>query len=243
MLFTNRPDFPKTDGRFSGTHNWDLVIVDEAHRMSVRDESHTWSRSLVRRSGWSSWPVETLRRALAPFPPQQNAAFVCAMEHVLGVYTRPHDPLYPVICMDESIKQCVQELRSPLPMSAGHSACYDAEYERNGVGHLLTHYAPFDDWRRTDVAAAHTGTTWAEGVRRLVEEDYPEAQRITLVMANLSTHTGASLHKTVTPAHARALLDKLEFSYTPKHRSWLNMARARRSQPVQAPAEPAQPPA
>ena len=141
------------------------------------------------------------------------------------MYTRPHDPLYPVICMDESSKQCVQELRSPLPMSAGHSACYDAEYERNGVGHLLMYYAPFENWRRTDVAADHTGTTWADaGVRRLVEEDYPEAQRITLVMDNLSTHTGASLYKTFAPAQARALLDKLEFVYTPKHGSWLNLA-------------------
>ena len=140
------------------------------------------------------------------------------------MYTRPHDPLHPVICMDETSKQCVQEVRRPLPMSAGQTACYDAEYERNGVGHLLMYYAPFDDWRRTDVAPDHTGATWAEGVRRLVEEDFPTAQRITLVMDNLNTHTGASLYKAFAPEQARALLDKLEFVYTPKHGSWLNMA-------------------
>ena len=157
-------------------------------------------------------------------PPQQDAAFVCAMEQVLGVYTRPYDAAHPVICMDETTKQCVREVRTPLPTLPGHPARYDAEYERNGVGHLLMYYAPFDDWRRTDVATDHTASTWAEGVRRLVEEDFPQAQRITLVLDNLSTHSGASLYKSFPPAKARALLDKLELVYTPKHGSWLNMA-------------------
>ena len=122
------------------------------------------------------------------------------MEQVLGVYTRPYDSACPVICMDETTKQCTREVRTPLPTVPGHPARYDAEYERNGVGHLLIYYAPFDDWRRTDVATDHIASTWAEGVRRLVEEDFPQAQRITLV------------------------LDKLELVYTPKHGSWLNMA-------------------
>ena len=84
--------------------------------------------------------------------------------------------------------------------------------------------APFDDWRRIDVATDHTASTWAEGVRRLVEEDFPQAQRTALVMDNLSTHSGASLYKAFAPEQARALLDKLAFVYTPKHGSWLNMA-------------------
>ena len=146
------------------------------------------------------------------------------MEQVLAVYTRPHDPANPVICMDETRKQCVRETRVALPAAPGHPARYDAEYERNGVGHLLMYYAPFDDWRRADVAADHAASTWAEGVRRLVEDDFPAARRITLVMDNLNTHCGASLYKSFPPAKARALLDKLEFVYTPKHGSWLNMA-------------------
>ena len=146
------------------------------------------------------------------------------MENVLQVYTRPYDAAHPVICMDETTKQCVHETRTPQPAIPGHPARYDAEYRRNGVGHLLMYYAPFDDWRRTDVAADHAAPTWAEGVRRLVEEDFPQAQRITLVMDNLSTHTGASLYKTFEPQRARALLDKLELVYTPKHGSWLNVA-------------------
>ncbi len=104
-------------------------------------------------------------------PPQENAAFVCGMENVLQVYTQPYDAAHPVICMDESSKQCVQEVRPPQEPRPGQVARYDAEYKRNGVGHLLMYYAPFDDWRRTDVATNHAAPTWAEGMRRLVEED------------------------------------------------------------------------
>lgn len=108
-------------------------------------------------------------------------------------------------------------MRAPIPAQAGQS-------ERNGVAHLIAFYAPFENWRRVEVADNHGAAQWAEGVRRLVQEDYPQAQRITLVMDNLNTHTGASLYKAFPPALARSLLEKLEFVYTPKHGSWLNMA-------------------
>lgn len=146
------------------------------------------------------------------------------MEDVLEVYHRAPDPMHPVVCMDETSVQCVKEVRDPLPARPGQRERYDVEYERNGVAHLLLFYAPFENWRRIDVADNHTATQWAEGIRRLVQEDYPNAQRITLVMDNLNTHTGASLYKAFPPALARSLLDKLEFVYTPKHGSWLNMA-------------------
>ena len=149
---------------------------------------------------------------------------MCAMERVLDVYTRPHDPSHPVVCMDETTKQCVKETRAPRPPAPGCPARYDAEYERNGVAHLLLYYAPLENWRRVDVEEDHVATTWAEGVRRLAEEDFPEAQRITLVMDNLNTHAGASLYKAFEPERARRLLEKLHFVYTPKHGSWLNMA-------------------
>ncbi len=157
-------------------------------------------------------------------PPKQDAAFVCAMEQVLGVYTRPHDPAHPVVCMDETTKQCVRETRAPRPPAPGHPARCDAEYERNGVAHLLLYYAPLENWRRVDVKEDHVATTWAGGVRRLVEEDFPEAGRITLVMDNPDTHAGASLYKAFEPAKARRLLRKLRFVYTPKHGSWPDMA-------------------
>jgi transposase len=146
------------------------------------------------------------------------------MESVLEVYKRPHNPLYPVVCMDETSVQCLKEVRPAIAARPGATERYDVEYERNGVAHLVQFYAPFDNWRRIQVADNHAAGEWAEGVRRLVEEDYPHAERITLVMDNLNTHTGASLYKTFKPERARALLDKLEFVYTPKHGSWLNMA-------------------
>lgn len=140
------------------------------------------------------------------------------------MYQRPLDPDCPLVCMDESSVQCVKEVRAPLPVRPGQTACYDAEYERNGVAHLLQFYAPLVGWRRLQVADNHAAGEWARGVRRLVEEDFPEARRITLVMDNLNTHTGASLYKAFKPEVARALLEKLDFVYTPKHGSWLNMA-------------------
>ena len=140
------------------------------------------------------------------------------------MYKRPHDPLRPLICMDETTKQCVKETRVPRPTAPGHPARHDAEYERNGVAHLLLYHAPLENWRRVEVKPDHVAVTWAEGIRRLVEEDFPKAERITVVMDNLSTHAGASLYKAFPPARAHRLLEKLEFVYTPKHGSWLNMA-------------------
>ena len=146
------------------------------------------------------------------------------MEQVLEVYKRPHDARYPLVCIDETTKQCVKETPAPQPAGPNRPARYDAEYERNGVAPLLLYYAPLENWRRVDVKADHVAITWAEGVRRLVEEDFPGARRVTLVMDNLNTHAGASLYKAFPPQQARRLLEKLEFVYTPKHGSWLNMA-------------------
>ena len=154
----------------------------------------------------------------------QDAAFVCQMESVLSVYKRPFDPKRPLICMDETTKQCVREVREPIRASRSHPQRFDGEYERNGVGHLLLFYSPHENWRHVHVADTHDGAQWAECVRHLLEDCYPEAERITLVMDNLSTHAGSSLYKGFAPARARALLERLEFVFTPKHGSWLNMA-------------------
>ena len=111
-------------------------------------------------------------------PPKQDAAFVCAMEQALDGYARRPDPSHPVVRMDETTKQCVKETRTPQPTAPGRAARYDAEYERNGVAHLLLYYAPLENGRRVDVKADHVATTWAEGVRQLVEEDFPEADAV-----------------------------------------------------------------
>lgn len=146
------------------------------------------------------------------------------MEGVLDVYQRPYDARFPVVCMDESSKQCVKETRPVLPMKPGQLERYDAEYERNGVAHLFMCCEPLAGQRQVRVTDNHGALEWAETVRRLVEEQYPHAEKITLVMDNLNTHIGASLYKAFPAQHAHRLLRKLEFCYTPKHGSWLNIA-------------------
>ena len=155
---------------------------------------------------------------------ENSAHFVCQMESVLEVYRRPRDPQFPLVCMDETTVQCIKDVRPPLRPKPGHMERYDVEYERNGVAHLLLFHAPLESWRRVDVSTDHTARTWAHSVRQLVENDFPGAERITLVMDNLNTHTGASLYKTFPPEVARGLMDRLELVYTPKHGSWLNIA-------------------
>lgn len=150
------------------------------------------------------------------------------MEVVLDTYKRPLDPDYPVVCMDETTVQCVKEVRPVLPAKPEHLEKYDVEYERNGVAHLIQFYAPLIGWRRIDVTDNHGACTWAEGVRRLVEEDLAAAKRITLVMDNLNTHNGASLYKAFQLQVVHCLLEKLDFVYTPKHGSWLNMSECKK---------------
>lgn len=140
------------------------------------------------------------------------------------MYQRPYDARYPVVCMDESSKRCVKETRAVLPMRAGQSERYDAEYQRNGVAHLFMFCEPLAGRRSLRVADTHGALEWAQGMRMLVEEQYLQARKITRVMDNLNTHTGASLYKAFPPERARQLLEKWEFCNTPKHGSWLNIA-------------------
>lgn len=146
------------------------------------------------------------------------------MEDILTLYTQNYDKQYPVVCMDESSKQHLKDVRKALPMEPGKPERFDTEYERNGTSNLFIFFEPLRGWRRIDITARRTAVDWALQIRKLVDDDYPEAQKIRLVMDNLNTHIGASLYKAFDPAEARRLLDKLEFHYTPKHGSWLNMA-------------------
>jgi len=146
------------------------------------------------------------------------------MENVLSLYKQPYDKAQPLVCMDESSKQMLKETRIPLPREPGKPERYDTEYERNGTSNLFLFFEPLRGWRRIDVTQSRTATDWAHQIRKLVDEDYPNADIIHLVMDNLNTHCGASLYKTFEPAEARRLLNKLAFHYTPKHGSWLNMA-------------------
>lgn len=157
-------------------------------------------------------------------PPGQNAEFVYHMEDVLEVYQRPYDPDYPLICMDETSKQLLREIRTPLPPVPGVPARYDAEYVRKGVANLFIFSEPLVGKRQVRVTERRTQQDWAHVMRELIEETYADAERIVLVMDNLNTHTPASFYATFPPDVAKRLSDRLEIHYTPKHGSWLNMA-------------------
>jgi hypothetical protein len=163
-------------------------------------------------------------------PPEQNAAFVCAMENVLEVYKRPYDPQRPVVCMDETSKQLTQETRKPLsatPATADRPAQpmrFDYEYERNGTANLFMFCEPLRGWRRVNVTERRTRVDFAFQIKELLDVHYPHADRVTLVMDNLNTHALSSLYEAFDPAEARRLIERLEVVHTPKHGSWLNMA-------------------
>jgi len=146
------------------------------------------------------------------------------MEDTLEVYKRPYDESYPLVCMDESSKQHIKDTRTPIPAKPGTVARYDTEYERNGVSNVFMFFEPLQGKRYVEVTDQRTAVDWAHQIRNLVDVHYPYAKRITLVMDNLNTHTGASLYKAFEPKEARRILEKLEIHYTPKHGSWLNMA-------------------
>lgn len=146
------------------------------------------------------------------------------MEDVLELYHEPYDPRYPIVCFDESSKQLIKETRQPLPAQPGQVRRYDYEYERNGTRNLFMFSEPLTGWRHVKVTQRRTKHDWAHCMQQLVDEFYPEAERIRVVLDNLNTHTPAALYETFEAAEARRLLRKLEFHYTPKHGSWLNMA-------------------
>jgi hypothetical protein len=146
------------------------------------------------------------------------------MEDVLEVYTRPYDPLRPQVCMDETSKQVLRETRAALPMAPGRSRREDYEYERGGVANVFMFMEPLAGRRWVDITEHRTKVDWAHKIEELVEERYPKAERIVLVMDNLNTHSPASLYEAFDPDKARRLAEKLEIHHTPKHGSWLNMA-------------------
>jgi hypothetical protein len=146
------------------------------------------------------------------------------MEDVLEVYRRPYDPLRPVVCMDESTKQLLAEVRAPRTGQVGAVERYDYEYRRNGVATLFLAFEPLAGWRQVRVTQTRTRKDWAWFIKGLLDERYAQAERVVLVMDNLNTHSGASLYETFAPEEALRLLRRLEIHYTPKHGSWLNMA-------------------
>jgi hypothetical protein len=146
------------------------------------------------------------------------------MEDVLGLYHEPYDPDFPLVCFDESSKQLIKETRQPLPAQPGQVQRFDYEYERNGTRNLFVFFEPLTGWRHVQVTHRRTKQDWAQCMKQLVDEFYPNAKRIRVVQDNLNTHTPVALYETFEAAEARRIAEKLEFHHTPKHGSWLNMA-------------------
>jgi transposase len=148
------------------------------------------------------------------------------MEDVLDVYHRPFDPRRPLVCVDEVPVQLVGESRAPLPARPGRPERYDYEYRRNGTANLFLAFQPLTGWRHTEVTARRTARDFAEVLRWLVEDIHEEAAKVVLVTDNLNTHHPGCLYEAFEPERARRIARKLEWHYTPKHGSWLNVAES-----------------
>jgi hypothetical protein len=146
------------------------------------------------------------------------------MEDVLDLYAEPYDPSKPTVCVDETSKQLIGETRQPLGPHPGQLARYDYEYERHGTRNLFMFFEPLAGYRHVQVTERRTKQDFARSMQWLVDEAYPEAQVIRIVLDNLNTHTVAALYETFEAAEANRIRKRLEFHFTPKHGSWLNMA-------------------
>lgn len=146
------------------------------------------------------------------------------MEDILEVYKRPYDPAIPVVCMDEQPTQLIKETRRKIAIEPGKVQRVDYEYERNGTAENFMFTEPLASWRKVNVREHRTAIDWAYEIRDLLNEDYPDAEKVILVCDNLNTHTIASLYEAFEPKRARQLAERLEIHYTPKHGSWLNVA-------------------
>ena len=190
--------------------------------------------AMVRLTQHVSLSRDTVRRRLAEHElkpwrekmwcvPQGDGEFVARMEDVLDLYAEPPDPKCPVVCLDESPLQLIGETRQPIPAAPGQVARADYEYRRCGTVNLFVAMDVHRPWRRVTVTERRTAQAYAARLRALVDVDYPDAARIRVVQDNLSTHTPGALYEAFPAAEARRILRRLEFHYTPKHASWLNM--------------------
>jgi hypothetical protein len=156
--------------------------------------------------------------------PKASAEYVACMENILDLYEAPYDPKRPMVCFDEGLKQLIEETRLRLPPRPGRRERFDYEYRRQGVRNLNLFFEPLVARRHIKISDRRTMQDFAQNMKWLVDEVHPEAEIVRVVLDNLNTHKPAALYKTYPPAEARRIVKKLEFHYTPKHGSWLNMA-------------------
>ena len=157
-------------------------------------------------------------------PPEKSSEFVSNMERVLDVYKRPYNADYPVVCMDESPKQLIEDASPSTPMKSGQEARVDYEYVRHGVVNIFMANEPLQGKRFVEVTEFKTKKDWAVFVKNIADEEYPNAKKITLIMDNFKTHAASAFYETFEPEEAKRIWDRFEFVFTPKHGSWLNMA-------------------
>ena len=208
---TNPPD---------GRAKWTMQLL--ADRLVVLTDLESVSAETVRR--------RLRENALKPWQqrmwciPKFNADYVANMEDVLDVYEQPRDEEVPLVCFDETMKQLVQETREPLPAAPGRPITIDYEYRRNGTANLFMFVAPLEGWRHVKITKHKGNVDFAECMRDLVDVHFPAARTIRVVMDNLGTHRPGALYAAFPPREACRILRRLEFHFTPKHGSWLNMA-------------------
>ena len=157
-------------------------------------------------------------------PPEADAEFIASMEEVLDTYEEPYDRDDPVLCMDEQPVQLHKEIRKPIPATKNHARRVDYEYERCGTASVFMFTEPLSGWRQATARKQRTKVDWALEMAALLNTRYKKAQKVILVCDNLNTHTKGAFYEAFPPAQARAYVKRIEFRYTPKHGSWLNIA-------------------
>lgn len=175
--------------------------------------------SNIKKNGMTSRKIEYW-----VIPPEENGEFVAGMEEVLDTYIQPYNEKYPVLCMDEQPIQLLAETRLSIPATKNHPIRVDYEYERMGTASIFMFNEPLNGWRHVSVRPQRTKIDWAQEVAALLRNQYKNAEKVILVCDNLNTHTRGAFYEAFPPEEARKLVEKLEFRYTPKHGSWLNIA-------------------
>jgi transposase len=204
-----------------GRRRWTLrLLADKLVELRYVDGvSHETVRQVLKKNQLKPWL--TKRWCI---PPKRSGEFVWRMEDTLGCYLRPYDPLRPLVCLDEVSKQLIGETRCPRPAEPGRPARFDYEYERRGTANLFLWCEPLRGRRHVTVTERRTKIDWPHVSKDLIDVQYPESEKIVLVLDNRNTHTPGSPYEAFPPAEAKRLADKLEIHYRPKHGSWLNIA-------------------
>ena len=204
----------------AGASRWTVVLLAEkmVQLGIVEDVSPSTIQRTLKKNEIKPWQVKQW------CIPEASAEYVANMEDVLDVYKRPYDPDVPVICFDEKNIQLIEETRVPIPAEPGKKEKVDYEYRRNGVGNIFMVFEPLQHVRYVEIRERRTKIDFAACMKNVVDEYYPDKDKVIIVMDNLNTHKFGSLYEAFAPEEARRIAEKLEIHYTPKHGSWLNMA-------------------